>query len=106
MDAMVSARVPAEVKKRGDAMLRDIGSTVTELVNSAYAYLLENGRLPKEEASAGPVQPCVKTLSGEQASEFKEQWASRSVLQARAYDGDNFKELLDEARGEYYARFA
>lgn len=34
MDAMVSARVPAETKKQGDNVLKEIGSSATELVNA------------------------------------------------------------------------
>jgi hypothetical protein len=29
-----------------------------------------------------------------------------SVLEASGYTGDNFKDVLDQARGDYYARFA
>lgn len=106
MDAMVSARVPVEIKKRGDQKLNEIGSTVTELVNSAYAYLLEHGELPKGKPAKAPDSPQVKTLTGEEARTFKEQWDKRAVLDAGSYDGKNFKELLDQARGDYYARFA
>ena len=105
MDAMVSARVPAEIKKHGDRMLKDMGSSATELVNSAYAYLLEHGRLPYE-ASPKPDTPQVKTLAGAEAETFKVQWGKRAVLSGESYTGDNFKDLLDQARGEYYARFA
>ena len=105
MDAMVSARVPAEIKKHGDLLLKEMGSSVTELVNSAYAYLLENGRLPKEEPKASD-EPQTKTLTGSEAKAFLEQWERRAVLSGTSYDGGNFKELLDQARGEYFARFA
>ena len=106
MDAMVSARVPVEIKKQGDRKLKEIGSSVTELVNSAYAYLLEYGELPKQESPAAAGDPQVKTLSGAEALSFREQWDKRAVLLASAYDGKNFKELLNQARGDYYARFA
>ena len=106
MDAMVSARVPVEIKKRGDRILKEIGSSTTELINAAYEYVLEYGKLPaKEDAEAGG-EPQVKVLSGDQARAFREQWASRAVLEAPGYNGDNYKDLLDQARGDYYARFA
>ncbi len=47
-DAIVTARVPAEIKKQGNAVLREIGSTPTELVNAAYEYVLKERELPKE----------------------------------------------------------
>ena len=106
MDAMVSARVPVEIKKQGDAQLKKIGSSVTELVNSAYGYLLEHGSLPKAGMSAASEGPQVKTLSGDDVLAFREQWGQRCVLDAPGYDGGNFKELLDQARDDRYARFA
>ena len=106
MDAMVSARVPAEIKKQGDSILKEIGSSATELVNSAYAYVLEHKRLPKETTPKMASEPQTKTLEGAAAEAFREQWDKRVVFSGDAYDGSNFRELLDDARGDYYARFA
>lgn len=106
MDAMVSARVPAEIKKRGDKKLRELGSSVTELVNSAYAYLLEYGKLPKEEHDPASSAPITKTLAGSDARSFRDAWESRSVIPAAGYDGSNFREMLDQARDDRYARLA
>ena len=106
MDAMVSARVPVEIKKRGDNKLKELGATATELVNAAYRYVIDNGELPgaKPEQSAG--HPQTKTLSAEAAKAFEATWGARAVLEARDYDGSNFKELLDAAREDRHARFA
>ena len=41
---------PAGRLKSGDRMLKEMGSSATELVNFAYAYVLEFGQLPKEES--------------------------------------------------------
>ena len=106
MDAMVSARVPVEVKRQGDSKLKEIGSSVTELVNSAYDYLLENGSLPTTKAAVGSGSVQEKVLSGEEALAFKKRWGSRCVLDSPDYDGSNFKELLDQARGDRYAGLA
>ena len=106
MDAMVSARVPVEIKKRGDSKLKELGSSVTELVNAAYRYVIEHGELPGAVVSEQAVEPQVKTLSGDAARAFREQWRPREVLEMPAYDGSNFKELLNETKDEYYARFA
>ena len=46
MDAVVTARVPVEVKEQGARVLRSIGATPTQLVNAAYSYVLETGTLP------------------------------------------------------------
>jgi len=106
MDAMISARVPVEIKKRGDKALKEIGSTATELVNAAYRYVIEHGELPGAKPDIRHDQLQTKTLSGDAAQAFKDRWRARSVLEARGYDGTNFKELLDEAKEEYFARFA
>ena len=40
MDAIVTARVPVAVKEQVGSILRDIGSTPSQLVNAAYEYVL------------------------------------------------------------------
>ena len=50
--------------------------------------------------------PQTKTLEGADAQAFREQWSKRTVFSGDAYDGENFKEILDQARGDYFARFA
>lgn len=106
MDARVSARVPVEIKKRGDLKLKEIGVTVTDLVNAAYEYVIEHGALPNGKSHDVGDEPQVKTLSGVEAVKFEDVWRKRAVLETKAYEGANFKEMLDEARGDYYARFA
>ena len=46
MDAIVTARVPIEIKEQGNAILREIGSSPTKLINAAYNYLLATHALP------------------------------------------------------------
>lgn len=106
MDAMVSARVPVEIKKRGDGKLKEIGSNPTELVNAAYRYIIEHGELPGAKAEEPIGVPQTKTLKGSAAEKFTKQWKSRSILEAPTYDGSNFRELLDAAREERYAGLA
>ncbi|MDO4400017.1 MAG: hypothetical protein Q4D27_03590 [Coriobacteriia bacterium] len=106
MNAMVSARVPVEIKKQGDQKLKEIGSSVTELINAAYEYLIRYGKLPKETPQKPVDTPQVKTLTGDALHTFQEQWQNRQVLNAPGYDGQNFKELLDQAREDYHARLA
>ncbi len=106
MDAMVSARVPAEIKKQGDAKLKEIGSSTTELINAAYNHLLKYGELPGASSYENPVEPQVKSISGSAAREFMKTWEKRAALDAQGYNGGNFKEMLNQARDDYYARFA
>ena len=106
MDSTVSARVPVEIKRQTDGVLKQLGSSTTELINAAYRYVLAYGKLPLAESEEKPENPQVKALVGDAARDFTSQWQVRSVLEPQSYDGANFKELLDQARGDYYARHA
>lgn len=67
MDAMVTARVPVEVKERVGSILREMGSSPTELVNAAYDYVLKCGKLPDVERE----DPLVIRLTPEQVSQLR-----------------------------------
>ena len=67
MDAMVTARVPVEVKERVGSILREMGSSPTELVNAAYGYVLKYGKLPGVERE----DPLVIRLTPEQVSQLR-----------------------------------
>lgn len=56
MDPMVSARVPQEIRDQANSILAEVGSSPTELINSAYRYLVETGSLPaaKAKLAKGP----------------------------------------------------
>ena len=45
-DPIVAARVPPEIKEQVNLVLSKIGSTPSQLINSAYSYVLEYGELP------------------------------------------------------------
>ena len=44
--AMVNARIPLAKKEAANSLLEAIGATPSELINSAYDYLLKFGKLP------------------------------------------------------------
>ena len=102
MDPVVTARVPEGVRDRGNEVLKDIGSSVTELVNAAFDYVIRERHLPQSNGTASESstlrRPTKKQI--EQATAFMNavkvdvpsQWANRS-----------FEELLDEAMEERYA---
>ena len=48
--ALVSARVPHAKKEAASALLESLGSTTSELINSAFEYLIENRSLPASKA--------------------------------------------------------
>ena len=45
-DSIVTARVPIEIKEQGNAILKKIGSSPSEMINAAYRYVLSNEQLP------------------------------------------------------------
>lgn len=52
VDPMVSARVPLALRDAVNQGLREIGSSPTELINSAYEYFLANRSLPRKTAKS------------------------------------------------------
>ena len=46
MDSVVTARVPAEIKRQAADVLSQMGSSTTKLINAAFEYLLATGELP------------------------------------------------------------
>ena len=68
MHAMVTARVPVEIRDQVNTKLRAMGSSPTELVNAAYDYVLATGELP--DARAGD-EPLHISLTDDQANELR-----------------------------------
>ena len=73
MHAMVTARVPLEIRDQVNAKLRS-----TELVNAAYDYVLATGELPDAQRGESPLRI---TLTDAQANElrFRLRQATRPV---------------------------
>lgn len=105
-DAIVTARVPIEIKEQGDAVLRKIGATPTELVNTTYRYVIEHGELPKTYPSLEDLKGQHRTLTPEQKEKLQQRIRATTLLPPDNWEDKSFKELLDEAREERYARFA
>jgi antitoxin component of RelBE/YafQ-DinJ toxin-antitoxin module len=102
--ALVSARVPIEIKTQGNAVLERIGSTPTQLVNSAYRYVIDHEALPSIKSEFSPAE---RTLSKAQVNKLK----ARSLLMALpglefALDDRSLKEVLAEGRRAEYESLA
>ena len=99
-DAIVTARVPAEIKKQGNAVLREIGSTPTELVNAAYEYVLKEGALPVHNP---PLEPRVIRLTDAQKRKLRERSEKMTYAVPESFwQGKSYKELLEDAIKEKY----
>lgn len=55
---LVSARVPVARKEAAQSALQQLGLSTTELINSAFDYLIENRSLPTE------AKPVPRTSEG------------------------------------------
>ena len=105
-DSIVTARVPTEIKEQGDAVLKKIGATPTELVNAAYAHVVQYGELPKTAPSLEELKGKHRVLTPEQKKMVKDRMRAMTLKAPADWGDRTFKELLAEARDERYARFA
>jgi hypothetical protein len=113
VDSIVAARIPVEVKERGGAVLAGIGATPTQLINAAYLYLLETGRLPEAGrlggagavgGGRGEAERRERTLTAEQADGIRELLSRLSVCEYDYSAGGSrtFKEALAQKRRAEY----
>ncbi len=106
MNAMVTARVPIEVKEQGGKILEEIGSNPTDLINKAYAYVLKYGALPGDleafQNGAGERQ----TVSPEMLDELRGAYEEMSLPLEDAWGSISFKEIRDQLEEDRRARFA
>ncbi|RDB69094.1 hypothetical protein [Eggerthella sinensis] len=104
-DTIVTARVPVEIKEQGDAVLRRIGSTPTELINAAYRYVIENGELPKTDSPLDEVAVRRRTLTSEQKANIKARIDRMTLKAPASWSGKTFDELREEAMREKYPEY-
>jgi len=64
-DSIVTARVPREIRELGDAVLKRMNSTVTELVNSAFEYVIKTGKLPGSQDQFNPDERIIRRFSSQ-----------------------------------------
>ncbi len=102
-DVIVTARVPKEVKRKGDEILGRIGSTPTELINMAYRYVLRNGELPKTGPTPKDLAGKRRSLTAEQAQCIRERMSRTTFDVPESYwEGKTDEELISEALEEKY----
>ena len=108
MDAMVTARVPLEIKEQGNAVLKSIGATATDLINAAFAYVIKNKELPQAKANddVDSADSSARELSQTQRAELRDILKSMSVPVPDSIKGKSFDELRDGMWEDRNARFA
>jgi antitoxin component of RelBE/YafQ-DinJ toxin-antitoxin module len=107
MDAIVAARVPVEVKERGNSVLEGIGKTPTQLINSAYGYVLAYGNLPFDGGENAHVLAIgTRQLTSEQQTRIDDQM-KRLRVSDYDYSQDTTKTLkqtlVDKKKADYAA---
>lgn len=106
-DDIVTARVPAAVKEQGNAVLKKIGSSPTELINAAYEYVLKHGELPQATPPLAKLKPGRRVLTPEQRQRLKERRSKMTYeLPSSFWDGRSDKEVIAEAIRSKYESLA
>lgn len=105
MDAIVTARVPSGIKEQGRIALEKIGATPTDLVNAAYRYVLEEGKLPQTQEPAFRNATKPRKLSATQKRKLARQLKETTFAVPASFWKDRTdRELLEQALEEKYAR--
>ncbi len=113
MNDMVTARVPSEIKRQGNNVLKQIGATATQLVNAAYEYVIAEGRLPSPRKATG-ADPSLdgttlqtRTLPPSAVAELSASLATSTFeVPASFWDGRPYKDLIAEGRRADYEALA
>ena len=97
--------LPVEIKEQGDAVLKKIGSTPTELIDATYQYVIEHGELPKSLPSLDEVAERRRTLTPEQKAHIKASIDRMTLKAPASWAGKTFEELREEAMRERYPEY-
>ena len=96
---LVSARIPTAKKEASAGILRQIGATATDLINSAYDYLLESGELPHVGKDAPQRRDFDAFVA---ASTLAVDWGDAADGTAGIADAGDYKRMIaDWRRAEY-----
>ncbi len=113
MNDMVTARVPSEIKRQGNSVLKQIGATATQLVNAAYEYVIAEGRLPSPrkaiDAETIPDNAVLqtRTLPPSATAELSASLAASTFeVPASFWGGRPYKDLIAEGRWADYEALA
>lgn len=104
MDAIVSARVPIAVKERGNAALKDLGATPSQLINAAYEFVLAERQLPKPHGGFDISGDKSRVLTAQQNEKIAS--SLKAMYVGPVSSNESFREQLDRARDERYASSA
>lgn len=98
----ISARVPREIRDQGDAALKRIDSTVTDLVNAAFEYVIKTGKLPDAREHLLLEKKGSQKLTQQQKAEFTAFMQATSFAVAPEFETMSAKEIKQMRLKEKY----
>jgi antitoxin component of RelBE/YafQ-DinJ toxin-antitoxin module len=100
MNPVVTARIPENVRIRGNEVLHEIGSTPSELINAAFEYVIREKKLPEPEHRLERGERRPSASQAEQVAAFMD---DIRVPVPAEWNDLSFDELFDSAMKERYA---
>jgi len=93
-DSIITARIPKEIRDQGDLVLKRIDSSVTELVNSAFEYVIKTGELPSKQRQFNASEKAIRKFdSAEQREQFIMHLKATSLPMSLEYANMTAKEI-------------
>jgi antitoxin component of RelBE/YafQ-DinJ toxin-antitoxin module len=107
-NTLVSARISSAKKDAGVNVLNCLGASTTELINSAFDYVIENKQLPKKAASCGQLRADSVRDFAEFFSEstLEIDWNTCQDASAKADDFVDYKEIVRSGKAADYESLA
>lgn len=100
MMATVTARVPAEIRRQGNAVLEQLNATPTELIRAAYEYVLATGQMPVAKDGTGRD---ASELPDEKQRKLAEMIAETTFdVSPSLLDFDSYKQIRAQGLAEKY----
>lgn len=108
MSDLVSARIAPEIRRQGNKVLAQLGSTPSELIRSAYEYVIAKRQLPQVEPgeeNRSDAMPDAASLDALVASIAQSTVGVPSSVWD-AIDGGDYKAYIAAAREADYEALA
>ncbi|MCI7730506.1 type II toxin-antitoxin system RelB/DinJ family antitoxin [Enorma burkinafasonensis] len=106
MSDLVSARIAPEIRRQGNEVLAQLGSTPSELIRSAYEYVIAKRQLPgatSDEAGRGGDAPDAASLDALVASIAESTVSVPSSAWDAIVDGDYKGHIAASREADYEA---
>jgi addiction module RelB/DinJ family antitoxin len=112
MNAMVTARVPAEIKKQATELFGNLGTSPSEAINQLYSYVVARGALPefvqpgRDQTPAPAVRRNLnkETLTPEQRQRLLAIRLVRdmAIEDWGADEGKSYRQIIEEGKRAKY----